>query len=65
LDISKAEHRMDRNPLAHGAGHAINAVLAAGGYNFRLLIRWLALLCALIRLLLAPAHRPASAHQPA
>ncbi len=37
----KAEHRMERNYLAHRAGDAINAVLAAAGYNFRLLIRWL------------------------
>ena len=40
----KAEHRMDRNHLAHRAGDAANAVLAAVGYNFRLLIRWLKLL---------------------
>jgi IS5 family transposase len=40
----KAEHRMGRNYLAHPAGDAINAVLAAAGYNFRLLIRWLSLL---------------------
>jgi IS5 family transposase len=37
----KAEHRMGRNHLAHAAGDAINAVLAAAGYNFRLLISWL------------------------
>ena len=40
----KAEHRMDPNYLAHRAGDAANAVLAAAGYNFRLLIRWLRLL---------------------
>jgi IS5 family transposase len=40
----KAEHRMDRNYLAHRSGDAANAVLAAAGYNFRLLIRWLRLL---------------------
>ena len=40
----KAEHRMNRNYLAHRAGDAANAVLAAAGYNFRLLIRWLRLL---------------------
>jgi transposase, IS5 family len=28
----KAEHRMDRNYLAHRAGDAANAVLAAAGY---------------------------------
>jgi IS5 family transposase len=40
----KAEHRMGRCHLAHATGDAINAVLAAAGYNFRLLIRWLAIL---------------------
>jgi len=40
----KNEHRMGRNHLAGRAGDAANAVLAAAGYNFRLLLRWLALL---------------------
>jgi len=40
----KSEHRMERNYLAHRAGDAANAVLAAAGYNFSLLIRWLRLL---------------------
>ncbi len=44
----KAEHRMGRNFLAHAAGDAANAVLAAAGYNFRRLLAWLALLCALL-----------------
>ena len=48
----KSDHRMDRNHLAHRAGDAINAVLAAVGYNFRLLIRWLT--PAPARALLAP-----------
>ena len=34
---------MDRNFLAHRGGDAINAVLAAAGYNFRRLIAWLAI----------------------
>ena len=37
----KEDHRMGRNYLAHSTGDAINAVLAAVGYNFRLLLRWL------------------------
>jgi IS5 family transposase len=37
----KAEHRMGRNYLWHRQGDAINAVLAAAGYNFSLLLRWL------------------------
>lgn len=44
----KAEHRMGRNYLAHRSGDAINAVLAAAGYNFSLLLKWLKLLFALI-----------------
>jgi IS5 family transposase len=40
----KGEHRMGRNYLAHRAGDAANAVLAAAGYNFSLLLRWLRLL---------------------
>jgi IS5 family transposase len=44
----KSDHRMDRNHLAHAAGDAINAVLAAAGYNFRRLLAWLALLLAVI-----------------
>src|SRR6266516_915477 len=37
----KAEHRMGRNYLWFRRGDAANAVLAAAGYNFRRLIRWL------------------------
>ncbi len=40
----KSEHRMGRNYLWHRQGDAANAVLAAVGYNFRRLIRWLTLL---------------------
>jgi IS5 family transposase len=40
----KSEHRMERNYLAHRAGDAANAVLAAAGYNFSLLLKWLKLL---------------------
>jgi IS5 family transposase len=31
---------MGRNYLAHCAGDAVSAVLAAAGYNFHLLLRW-------------------------
>ena len=61
----KNEHRMGRNHLAHSAGDAINAVLAAAGYNFRLLLRWLALLWAWITALLTRAHNHSSQPQPA
>jgi transposase, IS5 family len=40
----KSEHRMGCNYLWHRQGDAANAVLAAAGYNFRRLIRWLELL---------------------
>src|SRR2546429_5510328 len=40
----KSEHRMGRDYLLHPHGDAINAILAAAGYNFRRLIRWLRLL---------------------
>ena len=43
----KAEHRMGRNYLWFRHGDAANAVLAAAGYNFRRLIRWLRLLVCL------------------
>ncbi len=38
----KAEHRMGRNYLKGPDGDRINAVLAAAGFNFSLLLRWLA-----------------------
>jgi len=37
----KAEHRMDRNYLKGRDGDRANAILAAAGYNFSLLLRWL------------------------
>ena len=46
----KEDHRMGRNYLAHRHGDLNNAILAAAGYNFRRLIRWLRIL---LRLFLA------------
>jgi len=52
----KEDHRMGRNYLAHSTGDAINAVLAAVGYNFRLLLRWLTRFLSYILLaIIAPA----------
>ena len=52
----KNQHRMERNYLHHSHGDANNAVLAAIGYNFRLLTRWLRiLLCLGLATLSAPA----------
>jgi IS5 family transposase len=49
--IVKEHHRIGRNHLALASGDAINAVLAAAGYNFRRLLAWLRLL--LLRILIA------------
>jgi transposase, IS5 family len=57
----KNEHRMDRNYLAHSSGDAINAVLAAMGYNFRLLLNWLRLLLRLFLTALLAQSIPAAA----
>lgn len=54
----KNEHRMDRNYLAGTQGDAINAILAAAGYNFRLLLKWLRLLLRNILDVLFGALRP-------
>jgi transposase, IS5 family len=51
----KEDHRMDRNYLAHREGDLNNAVLAAAGYNFRRLIRWLSFL---LRLFLTKLFAP-------
>lgn len=40
----KNGHRMNRNYLAHEQGDAINPILAAAGYNFRLILKWIRLL---------------------
>jgi transposase, IS5 family len=51
----KAEHRMGRNYLKGRNGDRANAVLAAAGYNFALLWRWLRrLLRALLQALFPP-----------
>jgi len=54
----KNGHRMDRNYLAGPQG---NAILAAAGYNFRLLLNWLRLLLCLIASLIIP--RSSGAHR--
>jgi IS5 family transposase len=45
---TKGEHRMGRNYLAGEQGDAINAILAAAGYNFSLLLNWFSQLLWLI-----------------
>jgi IS5 family transposase len=56
----KTEHRMGRNYLAGTQGDAINAILAAAGYNFRLLLTWLRLFLHLLLTMLFGAIRPLS-----
>jgi len=56
----KAEHRLGRNYLKGRDGDRVNAVLAAAGYNFSLLLRWLqALLRALVNALTLDVKSPA------
>lgn len=57
----KAEHRMGRNYLARRSGDAINAVLAAAGYNFSLLLKWLKLLFAIFIAAIRAASEPQTA----
>jgi transposase, IS5 family len=57
---AKSDHRMDRNYLKGSEGDAINAVLAAAGYNFRRLLAWLRLL---LRAWLVSIMRPHANHQ--
>jgi transposase, IS5 family len=56
----KDDHRMRRNYLKGRDGYRINAVLAAAGFNFSLLLRWFAELLRVLLLILcrhlAPPH---------
>ena len=58
----KNEHRMGRNYLAHQQGDAVNAILAAAGYNFRLLLTWLRLFLRLLLTVLLAQMRRSSLH---
>jgi IS5 family transposase len=53
----KNDHRMGRNFLAFSEGDANNAILAAVGYNFSLLLNWLRLLFAFFLATIAAALR--------
>jgi hypothetical protein len=55
------EHHRSRNYLAHASGDAINAVLAAAGYNFRRLLAWLRRLLLGFLIALGRAAQPKSA----
>src|SRR5262249_29910192 len=51
----KEDHRMGRNYLTGRHGDRINAVLAAAGYNFSLLLRWFEELLRVLSLILCHA----------
>jgi len=50
----KDDHRMRRNHLQGREGDRINAVLAAAGYNFSLLLRWFRRLLRALLLIASP-----------
>ena len=54
---------MGRNYLTGRDGDRINAVLAAAGYNFSLLLRWVAKLLRALALILCHALLAAPLHQ--
>src|SRR5262249_5905294 len=58
----KEDHRMRRNYLTGRDGDRINAVLAAAGYNFSLLLRWFEELLPALSLILWHALLAASLH---
>jgi IS5 family transposase len=60
----KDDHRMRRNYLKGRDGDRINAVLAAAGFNFSLLLRWFAKLLRALLLILSRVPRHAL-HSPA
>jgi transposase, IS5 family len=62
---AKAEHRMGRNYLAGQPGDAINAVLAAVGYNFRRLLAWFTLLLSAFWIVLSAAKQSGPAYETA
>jgi len=58
----KEDHRMRRNYLTGRHGDRINAVLAAAGYNFSLLLRWFEELLRVLSLILCHALLAAPLH---
>ena len=62
----KEDHRLGRNHLAGRQGDAVNAIMAAVGYNFRRILAWIAaLLCALSALLRTMSEASVPQHQTA
>jgi hypothetical protein len=61
----KDGHRMRRNHLKGRDGDRINAVLAAAGYNFSLLLRWFAELLRALLLILCRSRSTPTLYSPA
>ena len=59
----KDDHRMDRNHLAGHLGDAVNAVLAAVGYNFKRLLAWMRLWLSALWFALIAASQPPRTRQ--
>lgn len=57
----KGEHRMERNDLAGEDGDGLNAILAAAGYNFSLLVTWFRQLLWLLTVLVSIRPRSITA----
>lgn len=58
---AKQDCRMGRNYLKYRSGDRANAILAAAGYNFRMLFRWFSILLRLLLNLLRPVPASVSA----
>jgi transposase, IS5 family len=58
---AKQDCRMGRNYLKGPHGDRANAILAAAGYNFRLLYRWFSILLRLLLAALRPSAAPVAA----
>jgi transposase, IS5 family len=57
----KTDHRMERNYFKGRDSDRVNAVLAAAGYNFSLLLRWLRFSLRQILRLLSSSTQPSPA----
>ena len=59
--ISRPSTAWTATTLAHASGDAVNAILAAAGYNFSLLLTWLRLLLFRLLILLSEPAQPRAA----
>ena len=54
----KSDGHMGRNVLKGREGDHTNAILTAVGYNFRLILKWIRILCAKIILMISALIEP-------